>query len=280
MAEAGHFGSPQLRRLGRKVLEVIAPDIADAQEERALRAEERRSRRCTRLSFRPRGDGCTDVVARLPEHVASRLRAYLDAYMSPRRIRFDASPAGHDVDRLPLARRRGEAFCALLEHIPSAGLPHHGGTATSVMVMIDLDDLRTELGLAETSTGETITAAEAGRLACTAGIIPVVLGGKSEVLDLGRSRRLFSPAQRKGLDIRDRHCRAEGCDIPAAWCEAHPAKNPWTRGGRTDLAEGLLLCPSIITGPTTPGTTPPACPAATFATRGTGPSVSTPTATS
>jgi hypothetical protein len=112
------------------------------------------------------------------------------------------------------------------------------------MVTLDLDQLRTGLGLglAETSTGETITAAEARRLACTAGILPVVLGGASEILDLGRTRRLFSPAQRKAMAIRDRHCQAHGCDIPAAWCEAHHAHNPWANHGRTDLADGLLLC--------------------------------------
>ena len=222
IAEAGQFGPVQLRRLGRHVLEVVAPDIADAEEERALRAEERRARATTRLSFRPRGDGSTDLHARLPDPVASRLRAYLDAHTSPRRT-ATMTPADGDVDRLPLARRRGEAFCALLENVPSDGLPRHGGSATTVMVMIDIDTLRSGLGLAETSTGDAITAAEARRLACTAGILPVVLGGKGEVLDLGRSRRLFSPAQRRALAIRDRRCRAEGCDIPAAWCEAHHA---------------------------------------------------------
>ena len=65
---------------------------------------------------------------------------------------------------------------------------------------------------------------------------------EGEILDLGRTRRLFSPAQRKALAIRDRHCRAQGCDIPAAWCEAHHAKNPWAKHGNTDLADGLLLC--------------------------------------
>jgi hypothetical protein len=69
-----------------------------------------------------------------------------------------------------------------------------------------------------------------------------VLGGRSEILDLGRARRLYSPAQRKAMALRDVTCRAEGCDIPAAWCEAHHATRPWTRGGRTDLADGVLLC--------------------------------------
>jgi hypothetical protein len=69
-----------------------------------------------------------------------------------------------------------------------------------------------------------------------------VLGGASEILDLGRTRRLFSPAQRKALAIRDLTCRADGCDIPAPWCEAHHAADPWTHGGRTNLTDGLLLC--------------------------------------
>jgi hypothetical protein len=238
VAEARHFGPRELARLGRRVLEVVAPDVADAAEAAALAGEERRGRAVTRLSFRPRGDGTTDLCARLPGHVASRLRVYLDAFTSPRRT---AAPLG-DVDLLPLPRRRGEAFCTLLEHISTDRLPTHGGTATSVMVTIELDALRSGLGLGETSTGELVTAGEARRLACTASVVPVVLGGAGEILDLGRARRLFSPAQRKAMAIRDRHCRAEGCDIPAAWCEAHHASSPWSRGGRTDLAHGLLLC--------------------------------------
>jgi hypothetical protein len=45
------------------------------------------------------------------------------------------------------------------------------------------------------------------------------------------------------MGLRDRHCTADGCDIPAAWCEAHHHKQPWSKGGRTDLADGKLLCP-------------------------------------
>jgi hypothetical protein len=239
VAEAGQFGPRELARLGRRVLEVVAPDVADAEEARALAEEERRARAVTRLSFRPRGDGTTELHARLPEQVASRLRVYLDAFTSPRRT--GVAPLG-DVDLLPLPRRRGEAFCTLLEQVQADRLPVHGGTATSVMVTIDLQALRTELGLGETSTGELVTAGEARRLACTANLLPVVLGGAGEILDLGRAKRLFSPAQRKAMAIRDRRCRAEGCDIPAAWCEAHHAQRPWATGGRTDLAHGILLC--------------------------------------
>ena len=94
------------------------------------------------------------------------------------------------------------------------------------MVTLDLDTLLTGIGVATTSTGDRVTAEQARRLACQARIIPVVLGREGEVLDLGRSARLFSPAQRKALAIRDRECTTDGCSIPAAWCEAHHGDNP------------------------------------------------------
>jgi hypothetical protein len=82
----------------------------------------------------------------------------------------------------------------------------------------------------------------ARRLACQAGILPAVLGSDSQVLDLGRTARLFSPGQRKALNLRDRGCTETGCTMPAEFCEAHH-QVPWSRGGKTDLREGTLLCP-------------------------------------
>jgi hypothetical protein len=236
IAEAGHYGPRELRRLGHGLLEVIAPEIADEAEYQRLLAEEKRSRAQTRLNVRDRGDGTSDLTARIPTPLAHRVRTYLDAYTSPRRNALG------DVDQLPMPRRRGEAFCAFLENLPVNRLPKHGGTATNVMVILDLDTLKADCGWAETSTGDRMTAEQARRLACQAGIIPVVLGGKGEILDLGRSKRLFTGPQRKAMAIRDRGCTADGCSIPAAWCEAHH-RQPWSRGGKTNLADGKLLCP-------------------------------------
>lgn len=149
-------------------------------------------------------------------------------------------PAG-SWDHLPYPVRLGQALCALLEHLDPTRFPIHGGDATTVVVQVDLETLRTGLGTATLPDGAPISAGAVRRMACTAGIIPAVLGGKSQVLDLGRSRRLFNPAQRLALSLRDRSCRAEGCDIPARWCEAHH-RRPWSEGGRTDLRDGELLC--------------------------------------
>src|SRR5581483_8583374 len=127
--------------------------------------------------------------------------------------------------------------CDLLEHVDPDSLPRHGGDATTVMVTIGLADLRSELGAAAIGgldAEERISASEARRLACTAEIVPVVLGGRSQALDLGRGQRLFSPGQRKALRTRHSTCQVDGCDVPSTWCDAHH-EDPWSRGGRSDL---------------------------------------------
>ncbi len=243
--DAEDFGPAELARLGRRVLDVVDPEVGDQQERRALERAERKAESVTRLDFRRRGDGCTDIAATVPDATAARLRTYLEAFTSPRRHdRHAATDAASDPAtgvRLPADRQRGLAFCALLERLDPTRLPDHGGLATTVMVTIPLETLQTGLGTAQLGTGEPITAGEARRLACTAGLVPAVLGTRSEVLDLGRTARLFTPAQRKALALRHPRCRAEDCDVPAPWCEAHHA-TPWSHGGTTDLAEGVLLC--------------------------------------
>lgn len=94
---------------------------------------------------------------------------------------------------------------------------------------------------ASLDTGARITAGEARRLACGAGIIPAVLGGASEVIDLGRTRRSHTKAQRVALGLRDKGCTADGCDLPPAACHAHHDE-PWSAGGSTNLEDGRLLC--------------------------------------
>jgi hypothetical protein len=249
VAEAGRFGPRSLRVLGRKVLDVVAPEVADAHERRALEREAAHAEKATFLTTHRRGDGTTDIRGRVADLVADRLLTYLEAFTSPRRPDSAEADQSHDhqpADRRPYDQRLGHAFGAFLESVDSTRLPVHGGDATTVIVTIDLADLIDDLGSRHggaLAADSPITAAEARRLACTAKILPAVLGGASEVLDLGRGRRLYSGAQRKAMTVRDQTCRAQGCDIPAAWCEAHHFGRAWVAGGKTDLADGALLCP-------------------------------------
>jgi hypothetical protein len=168
----------------------------------------------------------------------------------------DGSLASHPdpVQRLPRGRQLGHALRAFLERVDPQDLPRHGGDQTLLQITIGYRELCTELAAGTilttaaitgppgpTGTVDRVTAGEVRRLACNARILPVVLGGKSEILDLGRDRRLFSAAQRRAMLLRDRTCRAEGCTIPGTWAEAHHWI-PWGKLGDSDLDDGVLLC--------------------------------------
>src|SRR6266511_334992 len=82
--QARDFAPRDLRILGRRVLDVVAPEVAEAEEARQLAAEEAHARAHTSLRFRALGDGTTHLAARIPDATAGRLATYLHAYTSPR----------------------------------------------------------------------------------------------------------------------------------------------------------------------------------------------------
>ncbi len=150
--------------------------------------------------------------------------------------------------------------------LATGGLPAAGGLRPQVMATIDYRDLLTRL---QDSHGATAGAPRLGprsphstgapqqtgsmlftgpatagtirKIACDADIIPVVLGGKGQVLDIGRASRVFPPHIRKAITARDRGCAFPQCTIPAPWCEAHHITY-WSRGGTTGTGNGTLLC--------------------------------------
>lgn len=146
----------------------------------------------------------------------------------------------------PLAETRSipqlnaDALAAIARHALGCDQVASPLAATTVVVRVPLDALTTGTGIA-TIDGITqpIDAGTARRLAADAEVIPLVLGGESEVLDLGRRRRLFTKAQRLSLWERDGGCA--GCGGPPEMCEAHHL-TWWSRGGGTDLSNGILLC--------------------------------------
>jgi Domain of unknown function (DUF222) len=255
--QAGHFGPDELARLGARIWEVICPGEAEAREAEALARAERDARAQTRVNLKRCGDGSTLLSARIPDEVAGRLRRLLDAYTSPRRehVEHDGVEARDPAtgERLPRERLLGQALCALVEHADPDKLPKHGCMATTVLVTMPLQWLREQVGHGSLCDGSLLSAAEARRLACNGSIIPAVLDGESRILDLGHASRLFDRHQRVALEHRDRHCRAEGCTIPAAWCEAHHL-TPWSHGAGPTWRMACCCAPSTITGPTTSAT--------------------------
>jgi len=236
---AAHHDAKGLAVLGSRLFEVIVPDLAEAFEAKVLTDQEAAAARRVTFTMREDDAGTCHGRFRIPVLHGQWLRKMLLALCSP--VRSTAT----DIDQtLPTEVRHGHAFCQLIEAVPAKSLPKAGGSGATLVVTMRLDQLLADLhdaGACGLDTGAQITAAQARRLACTAGLIPAVLGGRSEVLDLGRTRRAYSRTQRIAMGIRDKGCTAQHCDRPPAVCHAHH-NTPWAQGGHTNLHDGRLLC--------------------------------------
>ena len=236
-----------LRVLGRRILEVVAPEVAEAWEAELLEREEREAEKSAVFRMREDGHGRVKGSFTVPLLAGQMLERALLAFAAPkhqiatREVEDEQSEAPVPVRR-PTAERLGAAFVELIERLDPKELPKAGGVNATVVVTMTLDSLKDGLAAATLDTGDRISAATARRLACEAGVVPVVLGGSSQPLDVGRAKRYFTPAQRVAMGIRDGGCTARGCDAPPAMCHAHH-DDPWSCHGHTDLDRGRLLCP-------------------------------------
>jgi hypothetical protein len=229
---AGSLDPAYLRKVGDRILDHVAPELAEEAEAERLRRQEERARRARALYLTPVGQGRTRLTGWLDAEGAATLNAAIDPL---------CAPAGADDDRTP-AQRRADALVGVCERALNAGtLPDSGGDRPQLVVTIDFDQLRRQLGSGRLDTGEVLSAAQVRRLACDAMILPAVLGGDGAVLDVGRARRLITGALRRALVLRDGGCAFPQCDRPARWCAGHHIES-WVDGGATCLDNSVLLC--------------------------------------
>ena len=95
--------------------------------------------------------------------------------------------------------------------------------------------------LHETGSGDVLTCEAVDKLTCYADVRRVVFGPNSELLDVGRQRRLVSEPMRQAIVARDRHCTFPGCFRPPQWTDAHHIEH-YRNGGATSAENLVLLC--------------------------------------
>jgi len=153
--------------------------------------------------------------------------------------------------------RMADAMSEACRRLQAANvLPESHGAPPRLVVTTDLETLRSAIAAERELThsfvvegllggffpdGKPLSAAAIRRLACDAEIIPIVLGSESEVLDVGRTKRLVTPGQWTALVHRDKHCAFPGCRRQPVACDAHHVV-PWAEGGPTSLDNLVLLC--------------------------------------
>ncbi len=109
-------------------------------------------------------------------------------------------------------------------------------------IICTLDDLRSGVGAALLDYAGAAGAGLARLLTCDCDAALEAVDKHGRFIDGSATFRLFNPAQRRALAVRDGGCAWPGCDVPAAWTDAHHLIH-WANGGKTCLDNAVLLCP-------------------------------------
>jgi hypothetical protein len=222
--------------------ELDAAGIAD-------REREHRDRRSLRLSKLP--DGMIRVAGLLDPESAAIVTDAFDLVTSPRRggPRWVDETERARADRILDDTRTNEQIMAdaFVEMVSIASRvdanTNFGKRRPAVRVLVSADSLRDRRGFGRIEgQADPVSIETVERHACDAGIIPIVIDDDGQCLNVGREQRLFTSIQRIALAARDGGCRWHDCERPPSWTEAHHI-NQWNRDrGRTDVADGVLLC--------------------------------------
>lgn len=229
---AEQFDPTLLRKMGTRILDHVAPDLADAAAAAALAAEAARVARDRHVTISEQAGGRLRLSGTLDPEAAALLRAAIDPL---------SAPSGPDDTRCAGQRRHDALADVCRLALRTDELPETGGDPAQLVVTASFDGLTRQLGAGALDVGLRLTPDTVRRLACDAAILPAVLGGAGQVLDVGRQRRLISGPLRRALVLRDGGCAFPGCDRPPRWCAAHHIRH-WADGGPTSLDNAVLLC--------------------------------------
>jgi hypothetical protein len=155
-----------------------------------------------------------------------------------------ARPLTGDDDR-PAAQRQAEALADVcgyvLDHAPSSMLPERSGQRPHINVLVRLEDMENRARAACLDFGGPVSPESLRMLCCDAAVVPIVLNGKGQPLDVGRITRTIPDGLRRAVAARDRGCAHPGCGRPVSWTECHHIV-PWEHGGPTTLSNLVMLC--------------------------------------
>ncbi len=221
-----------------EVRRMVATAVARA-DLRGHEERERRQHADRYLAWKEDQTGMVTFTGKLDAVTAAPIRTAIEQIVTHQfRARRDQDPA--EPDQRTVGHMRADALFELCRHALGCKETDRSGIRTTIVVRMTKRDIDTGRGLGRIDgTDQPVSVGQLRRLAGDAGIIPEVLGGDSEVLDLGRKVRLFTRAQRLALIERDGGCAK--CHAPPEHCEAHHIRW-WEKGGTTDLANGVMLC--------------------------------------
>jgi hypothetical protein len=203
-------------------LRSLAGQLGDRLDQDGILPREQRQQQRRSLTISTTSDGMTHLDWYLTPESAAYVVTAIDTLVGHelRQVRFrdPAAPeADGDGDDLPesrtMAQIRSDAATDVFRHLATCTTPNAGAKSpVTVLVRIDLHTLQSGVGAGQIDgVSSPVSAGTVRRMAADAHLIPVVLGTDSEVLDLGRTHRLFSRVQKLALAERDGGCAWTGC---------------------------------------------------------------------
>ncbi|WP_448006176.1 DUF222 domain-containing protein [Agromyces bauzanensis] len=206
------------------------------------REEQLRSERS--LTMREDMAGMVHLHARLDPETAAPIKTAIEALVSDvlrRREPATSDPGPIVDDPRTIPQIQADALAAIARHSLGCEQTLAPLAKATVVVRLDHETLIDGLGHARIDgIDQPISATTARRMSADAQLIPAVFGSEGVPLDLGRTARLFSKAQRLALAERDGGCACCGQNI--AYVDAHHIRW-WERdAGPTDLSNGVMLC--------------------------------------
>lgn len=236
---AGHLDASRLSRAADQVLRKVAPTNANQLLEDRLQRQAEQAHRERFLRFFPSGASIR-FEGSLPMAEGERFQALVTAHREKNR-RSSIDAAVPLSERPSYDQRQADALISLCD-AAAKSRPEPGLGSARVLVKLDYQHLHNQAaGAGLIGADDALSAGDLRRLCCDAELIPAVLGGASEVLDVGTTRRLVTPAIRNALILRDGGCAFPGCAVRPESCEAHHIQ-PWWEHGSTSLGNLVLLC--------------------------------------
>ena len=228
--QAALYTAGELRTWATRLVESLDQDGPEPDDDRP-------ARQVNELTIVPNRDGEGGRISGRLDDAAlfEAVATAVDAAAAPRDSLDRRTPAERQAHAL------GEVCAFTLGHAPSAVISETGGRRPVISVLITLDDLQRRARAAVLDFAGAVSPASLRMLACDAGIVPIVMNGAGQPLDVGRTKRTVPDGLRRAVTARDRGCAHPGCDRPPSWCEIHHVV-PWESGGDTSLANCVMLC--------------------------------------
>ena len=164
---------------------------------------------------------------------------------------FDAIAAVIDAHAKPLtadddrstAERQAQALADVCGYVLDHGdVPEAGGHRPHVNVLIRLEDLEDRARAGCLDFGGPVAPESLRMLCCDAAVVPIVMNGKGQPLDVGRATRTIPDGLRRAVAARDRGCAHPGVRPTGVLVRSSPHSTPWERGGETKLDNLVMLC--------------------------------------